>query len=77
MVTTIAIMIGTPAGAHLLSFSCERTAAHAGETILRKIPRNEVPTAVWVSCRDQSVAQRLAVYFEEVQDEMTAVAFDA
>ena len=77
MVTMIALMIGTPAGAHLLSFCSERAAAQAAETILRQMPRDAVPAPVWISCRDPSVVQRLAVYLEDVQDEMTAIGFDA
>ena len=77
MVTQIAIMIGTPDGAHLLTFSCERAAADAADAILRQMPRDTLPAPVWISCRDPSVVQRLAVYLEEVQDEMITIEFDA
>ena len=77
MVTMIALMIGTPAGAHLLSFCSERAAAQAAETILRQIPRDAAPPPVWVSCRDESVAHRLAGYLAGVQDEITAIGSDA
>jgi len=71
MATKIALMIGAPGGAHLLSFSCERTAAQVAEAILRLMPVGAVPAPVWISCRDRAVVQRLAVYLEDVQDEMT------
>jgi hypothetical protein len=77
MISVIALIIGTPAGAHLLSFSSERAAAQGAEAILRQMPRDVVPAPVWISCRDKSVAQRLSMYLEDVQDEVTAVEFDA
>jgi hypothetical protein len=77
MVAKNAMMIGTRAGAHLLTFCSERAEAQTAEAILRQMPLGAAPAPVWISCRDPSIAQRLALYLKDLQDEMTAMAFDA
>ena len=69
MATTIAILIGTRAGARLLAAASEREAAGAAEAFLLRLPARDLPAPVWVQCADPGVGGRLTAYLGDWQAE--------
>lgn len=79
---TIAILIGTPAGARLLASGTERDAARAAELFLLRLPARTLPAPLWVQCGDKIAGDRLTAYLADFQaervrerDGMTAPGF--
>ncbi|MGU3662948.1 hypothetical protein ACLBX9_01965 [Methylobacterium sp. A49B] len=66
---TIAILIGTQAGARLLAAASEREAALSAETFLLRLPVRTLPAPLWVQCADPAVSGRLTGYLNALQDE--------
>lgn len=66
---TIAILIGTPAGARLLASATERDAARAAELFLLRLPARALPAPLWVQCGDRAASDRLSAYLTEFQAE--------
>ena len=66
---TIAILIGTPAGARLLAAASEREAALSAEAFLLRLPSRALPAPLWVQCADAAVSGRLTGYLGELQAE--------
>lgn len=69
MATTIAILIGTPAGARLLAASSEREAASSAEAFLLRLPSRALPVPLWVQCADTGIGSRLTAYLGDWQAE--------
>jgi hypothetical protein len=66
---TIAILIGTPAGARLLAASTEREAARVAELFLLRLPARALPAPLWVQSADRGMCDRLTTYLGEFQEE--------
>ncbi|MGC5779825.1 hypothetical protein [Methylobacterium sp. NFXW15] len=66
---TIAILIGTPAGARLLASGTERDAARAAELFLLRLPSRALPAPLWVQCGDRVAGDRLTAYLADFQAE--------
>ncbi|MCJ2058139.1 hypothetical protein MKL09_16430 [Methylobacterium sp. J-048] len=66
---TIAILIGTQAGARLLAANSEREAALSAEAFLLRLPRRALPAPLWVQCADPGVTGRLTGYLSDLQSE--------
>ncbi|GJE39005.1 hypothetical protein [Methylobacterium persicinum] len=66
---TIAILIGTPAGARLLASATERDAARTAELFLLRLPPRALPAPLWVQCGDRAAGDRLSAYLSEFQAE--------
>lgn len=66
---TIAILIGTPAGARLLAAATERDAARTAELFLLRMPPRALPAPLWVQCGDRAAGDRLTAYLAEFQAE--------
>ncbi|AYO81924.1 MULTISPECIES: hypothetical protein [Methylobacterium] len=66
---TIAILIGTQAGARLLAATSEREAALSAEAFLQRLPVRALPAPLWVQCADPGVTGRLTGYLSELQAE--------
>ncbi|MGT2478488.1 hypothetical protein ACU4GR_05445 [Methylobacterium oryzae CBMB20] len=56
--STIAILIGTQAGARLLAAASEREAALSAEAFLLRLPVRALPAPLWVQCADPAVSGR-------------------
>lgn len=69
LMATIAILIGTRAGARLLAAASEREAALSAEAFLRRLPVRTLPAPLWVQCADPAVSGRLTAYLNGLQDE--------
>ena len=69
MATTIAILIGTPAGARLLAAASEREAAASAEAYLLRLPSSALPAPLWVQCADVGIGARLTAYLGDWQAE--------
>lgn len=69
----IAIIIATPQGSRVLSFSDEREAADAAEIILRRLPMTALPAPIWIKCTDTAVAGRLTDYLAQLQAELMRI----
>ena len=66
---TIAILIGTQAGARLLAATSEREAALSAEAFLQRLPVRALPAPIWDQCADPGVTGRLTGYLSELQAE--------
>jgi hypothetical protein len=66
---TVAILIGTPAGARLLAAANEREAARTAELFLLRLPPTALPAPLWVQCADRAVVSRLTAYLADFQAE--------
>jgi hypothetical protein len=66
---TVAILIGTPAGARLLAAASEREAARNAELFLLRLPAESLPVPLWVQCADKPMGDRLTAYLTEFQAE--------
>ncbi|MDP4022907.1 hypothetical protein Q8W71_09760 [Methylobacterium sp. NEAU 140] len=66
---TIAILVGTSAGARLLAAATEREAALSAEAFLLRLPARTLPAPVWVQCADPAVTARLTAYLGAFQAE--------
>lgn len=71
---TIAILIGTSAGARLMAASSERDAAIMVERVMLQMDRTALPVPLWVQCGDAAIAARLTDYLADLQDELIGVA---
>ncbi|WP_375456261.1 hypothetical protein [uncultured Methylobacterium sp.] len=71
---TIAILVGTPAGARLLAASSEREAALAAERLICRLERSALPAPIWVQCADADLAGRLTAYLRDLQADLTGPA---
>jgi hypothetical protein len=69
LMATIAILIGTRAGARLLAAASEREAALSAEAFLLRLPVRTLPAPLWVQCADPAVSGRLTAYLNGLQDE--------
>ncbi len=65
---TIAILIGTQAGARLLAAASEREAALSAEAFLLRLPSGPAGP-LWVQCADPAVSGRLTGYLNALQAE--------
>jgi hypothetical protein len=67
--STIAILIGTRAGARLLAAASVREAALSAEAFLLRLPVRALPAPLWVQCADPAVSGRLTGYLNGLQAE--------